>query len=318
MNSTAADPLPSWNDGPAKQAVLAFVARVTTGRIARLPARWQNALPCSTTTARSGPSTRCRFRQPSPSTNSSGASVTEPTLASDPMVQAALAGDLGKLLAGEHHDGLMQVLALDPCRDDDRRVQCRRRGTGWPRPGTRATAGATTNSPTNRCRNSCGYLRANGFKNFIVSGGGADFMRVWVERVYGIPPEQVVGSTSRTTFELRDERTGADQDPRPPVRQRQGGQAGRHPSVHRPATGGLLREQRRRPRDARSTPRSTTRAPASASSFTTPTLNASTPYDAVSKSTGKLVDSPRGGARTRLDRGGHARAVFCPLQLPTR
>lgn len=47
-------------------------------------------------------------------------------------------------------------------------------------------------------------LRANGFKNFIVSGGGADFMRVWVERVYGVPPEQVVGSTARTTFELRE------------------------------------------------------------------------------------------------------------------
>jgi hypothetical protein len=46
------------------------------------------------------------------------------------------------------------------------------------------------------------HLRANGFKNFIVSGGGADFMRVWVERVYGIPQEQVVGSTARTIFEL--------------------------------------------------------------------------------------------------------------------
>jgi hypothetical protein len=48
------------------------------------------------------------------------------------------------------------------------------------------------------------YLRASGFKTYIVSGGGADFMRVWSERVYGIPPEQVVGSTARTTFELRD------------------------------------------------------------------------------------------------------------------
>ena len=37
------------------------------------------------------------------------------------------------------------------------------------------------------------YLRANGFKTFIVSGGGADFMRAWSERVYGIPPEQIVG-----------------------------------------------------------------------------------------------------------------------------
>jgi hypothetical protein len=48
------------------------------------------------------------------------------------------------------------------------------------------------------------YLRAHDFKNFIVSGGGVDFMRVWVERVYGIPPEQVVGSTARTRYELRD------------------------------------------------------------------------------------------------------------------
>jgi hypothetical protein len=48
------------------------------------------------------------------------------------------------------------------------------------------------------------YLRANGFKTFIVSGGGIEFMRPWTERVYGIPPEQVVGSSIKTKFELRD------------------------------------------------------------------------------------------------------------------
>jgi phosphoglycolate phosphatase-like HAD superfamily hydrolase len=48
------------------------------------------------------------------------------------------------------------------------------------------------------------YLRANGFKTFIVSGGGIDFMRPWAERVYGIPPEQVVGSTGKLKFEMRD------------------------------------------------------------------------------------------------------------------
>ena len=42
------------------------------------------------------------------------------------------------------------------------------------------------------------YLRANGFKTFIVSGGGVEFMRPWTERVYGIPPEQVVGSLRRS------------------------------------------------------------------------------------------------------------------------
>ena len=48
------------------------------------------------------------------------------------------------------------------------------------------------------------YLRANGFKTFIVSGGGIEFMRPWAEKVYGIPPEQVVGSSIKTKFELRD------------------------------------------------------------------------------------------------------------------
>jgi hypothetical protein len=49
-------------------------------------------------------------------------------------------------------------------------------------------------------------LRANGFKTYIVSGGGIEFMRPWAERVYGIPPEQVIGSSIKTKFELRDSR----------------------------------------------------------------------------------------------------------------
>jgi phosphoserine phosphatase len=49
-----------------------------------------------------------------------------------------------------------------------------------------------------------GYLRGNGFKTFIVSGGGIEFMRVFAERVYGIPPEQIVGSSGKADFEMRD------------------------------------------------------------------------------------------------------------------
>jgi hypothetical protein len=48
------------------------------------------------------------------------------------------------------------------------------------------------------------YLRANGFKTYIVSGGGVEFMRPWTEKVYGIPPEQVIGSSIRTKYELID------------------------------------------------------------------------------------------------------------------
>ncbi|MDR9772773.1 HAD family hydrolase [Rhizobium hidalgonense] len=49
------------------------------------------------------------------------------------------------------------------------------------------------------------YLRANGFKTFIVSGGGVELMRPWAEKVYGIPPEQVVGSSIKTEFRMEDD-----------------------------------------------------------------------------------------------------------------
>jgi phosphoglycolate phosphatase-like HAD superfamily hydrolase len=48
------------------------------------------------------------------------------------------------------------------------------------------------------------YLRSNGFQTFIVSGGGIDFMRPWTQTVYGIPPDQVVGSSGKTKYEVRD------------------------------------------------------------------------------------------------------------------
>jgi hypothetical protein len=48
------------------------------------------------------------------------------------------------------------------------------------------------------------YLRTNGFKTFIVSGGGVEFMRPWTEQVYGVPPEQVVGSSIKTKFQMND------------------------------------------------------------------------------------------------------------------
>jgi hydroxymethylpyrimidine pyrophosphatase-like HAD family hydrolase len=47
------------------------------------------------------------------------------------------------------------------------------------------------------------YLRANGFKTYIVSGGGVEFMRVFAEKVYGVPPEQVIGSSIKTKYEVR-------------------------------------------------------------------------------------------------------------------
>ena len=57
------------------------------------------------------------------------------------------------------------------------------------------------------------YMRANGFKTFIVSGGGSEFMRPWTEKAYGIPPEQVVGSSIKVKYELRDGKPILMRDP---------------------------------------------------------------------------------------------------------
>ena len=95
------------------------------------------------------------------------------------------------------------------------------------------------------------YLRENGFKTFIVSGGGVEFMRALAEKVYGIPPEQVVGSSGELKFEM-----GATASrcccklPKVDLVDDQAGQAGRHPALHRPAADPRLRQLRRRPADA--------------------------------------------------------------------
>jgi phosphoserine phosphatase len=203
MTSTAADPLPSWNDGPAKRGILAFVDTVTKGgspdflpqpeRIAVFDndgTLWpENPIPFQAAFALDELKRRI---------------VIEPTLASDPMVQAAVAGDLPKLLAGDHFDGLLHVLALTHAGMTT--DQFRDAVEAWLASATHPRYGRPYDQLTYQpMQELLGHLRANGFKNFIVSGGGADFMRVWVERVYGIPPEQVVGSTARTTFELGDD-----------------------------------------------------------------------------------------------------------------
>ena len=129
--------------------------------------------------------------------------LTEPELTSDPMVQVALAGDFEKLLEGAHLDGVMKVLALTHVgmTIDDFCDAVWAWFTSAKHPRYGRPYDELTYQPMQELLR---HLRANGFKNFIISGGGADFMRVWVERAYGIPPEQVVGSTARTTFELRD------------------------------------------------------------------------------------------------------------------
>jgi len=110
IGPNAADPLPSWSEGPAKQAILAFIARVTkAGSPDFLPLAERIAVFDNDGCL--WPENPMPFQAAFAFDELNRHIPSEPTLAADPMVQAALAGDLAKLLEGEHFDGLMQILA---------------------------------------------------------------------------------------------------------------------------------------------------------------------------------------------------------------
>jgi hypothetical protein len=117
-------------------------------------------------------------------------------------VQAALAGDLPALLA-DHYKGVFRIFTLtgSGMTTEEFAASVRRWFAEAKHPRFGRPYDQLAYQPMLEV---LAYLRASGFKTFIVSGGGADFMRVFGERVYGIPPEQIVGSNTRTVYELRD------------------------------------------------------------------------------------------------------------------
>jgi phosphoserine phosphatase len=197
---TTADPLPSWTDGPARAAVLAYVEQVTTeGSPAYLPPAERIAVHDNDGTL--WPEQPMPFQAAFAIDELRRRLGDEPALAADPLVQSVLAGDLGPLLAGDHFEGLLRLVALTHAGMTVEAFQeaveawlATARHPRFDRPYDQLTY-----QPMQELLR---LLEAHGFCNHIVSGGGADFMRVWVERVYGIPPERTIGSTSRTSFSL--------------------------------------------------------------------------------------------------------------------
>ncbi|WP_236621019.1 META domain-containing protein [Rhodopirellula sallentina] len=198
----ASDPLPTWNEGDVKESIVAFVKKVSdkgspdyvepSERIAVFDndgTLWCEApLPFQAAFAFD----EVKRRAPN-----------EPSFAADPMVQAALAGRIDELLQGKHHDGLIQVLGLTHAgmTTDDFRERVNRWTETASHPRFQCRYLELTYQPMQELLD---YLRDNQFECFIVSGGGADFMRVWSERVYGIVPQNVVGSMAQPRFENRD------------------------------------------------------------------------------------------------------------------
>ena len=200
-SAQSTDPLPSWNEGNTKQSIIQFVEKVTkkgsadfvppAERIATFdndgclwseqPMYFQLFFAIDRVKALAPQHPEWKNKEP---------------------FASLLKGDVKTALAGGEHAILEIVMATHAGMTTEEFEQIVK---DWV---------ATAKHPTTKRHYTemvfqpmlevLAYLRANDFKTFIVSGGGIEFMRPWAETVYGIPPEQVVGSSSKTRFEIRD------------------------------------------------------------------------------------------------------------------
>ena len=197
----AADPLPSWNDGKAKQSIIDFVERVTKpGSPDFVPAAeriatfdndgtlWsEKPLPVQLFFAID------RVKELAP--QHPEWTTTEP-------FASILKGDVKSALGGGEHQLLELLMATHTGNTTEEFSQIAK---DWIVSAKHPVSGRRfTDEVYQPMLEVLAYLRANGFKSFIVSGGGIEFMRPWAEQVYGIPPEQVIGSSVKTKFELHD------------------------------------------------------------------------------------------------------------------
>ena len=195
------DPLPSWNDGKAKQAIFDFVVRVTdTASPDFVPEAERIA-----TFDNDGNlwAEKPVYFQLLFAIDRVKATASEhPEWASQQPFKAVLDDDMGALMAAGEHGLLELVMATHAGMTT---AEFEVVVTEWLASARHPTTGRPyTEMVYQPMLELLDYLRANGFKTFIVSGGGIEFMRPWTEAVYGIPPEQVVGSSIKTRYEVRD------------------------------------------------------------------------------------------------------------------
>jgi len=199
--ASAEDPLPSWNDGPAKQSIIDFVGKVTKeGSPAFVP------LPERIATFDNDGTLWCEKPLP---VQLYFALDRVKTLApehpewkeKEPFV-SLLQGDLKKAAGGGERAILELMMATHAGMTTE---QFEKIVTDWIASAKHPKTGKPfTEMVYQPMLELLAYLRANGFKNFIVSGGGIEFMRPWAEKTYGIPPENIVGSSIKTRFEMQD------------------------------------------------------------------------------------------------------------------
>jgi phosphoserine phosphatase len=201
FKTAAVDPLPAWNDTASRRAILAFVERVTKEgspdfvpvpeRIATFdndgtlwaeqPLYFQGLFLIDRVKALAPSHPEWKTREP---------------------FSSLLRGDMDGVAAAGEKAAMDMLVATHTGMTTDEFTQTVNDWIATARHPK--TGGLYTEMVYQPMLELLAFLRANGFKTFIVSGGGVEFMRPWTEKVYGIPPEQVVGSSVKLKFEVRD------------------------------------------------------------------------------------------------------------------
>src|SRR5881392_1572337 len=197
----AADPLASWNDGPARQSIVEFVNKVTKeGSPDFVPPEERIA------TFDNDGTLWCEqpmyFQLLFALDRVKALAPQHPEWKTKEPFASLLKGDMKTALTGGEHAFLEIVAGTHSgmtTEEFDRIVREWLATAKHPKTGR-----LYTEMVYQPMLELLAYLRANGFKTFIVSGGGVEFMRTFADKVYGIPPEQVVGSTGKLKFDLRD------------------------------------------------------------------------------------------------------------------
>ena len=206
-----ADPLPSWNDGPAKKALIAIVQETTTPSGPKFVPREERVATFDqdgTLWVEQPIYTQVVFaldRVPALVAKKPELKGVEPfktVLSGDHAAIAKLTTqDIEKIVGAT-----MSGLTVEQFSAEVKKWLATAKNSRWKRPYTEMVYQPMLEAMT--------YLRANGYKTYIVTGGGQDFVRAYAEQVYGVPPEQVVGTAGVTSFGYKHGRPVLTKEPK--------------------------------------------------------------------------------------------------------
>ena len=201
VTEAISDPLPSWNDGASKQSIIDFIEATTTEGSSEYVAVGDR-IATFDNDGNLWSEQPYYFQLQFAFDRVKELASEHPDWSGDPLMAAAIGGDVEKVFSFGEHGLIKIVMASHSGMTEEEFNEVVLNWINTARhPKTNLLYKEMVYQPMLEVLD---YFRANGFKTFIVSGGGIDFMRPWSEEVYGIPSEQVIGSSIKSKFELVD------------------------------------------------------------------------------------------------------------------